>query len=98
MHACIDLDGNGIGDSSKFIDVDNQDVYPLMNPYWHPADINKDLSVDIFDVVLLCASYNTTPSNPHWNCHCDIVEPFGLIDMLDIVLMADSYGEEYQGS
>ena len=90
-----DLDGNGISDTPYTVDENNTDHYPLMNLYWHPADINKDLEINIFDAVLMSSSYYATPSDPHWNCHCDIVEPYGIIDLLDIVLMADSYGEEY---
>ena len=90
-----DSDGDGIGDTPYVINGDNIDHYPLMNPYWNPADINKDLSVDIFDVVIICDAYGSTPSDSNWNCHCDIVEPFGLVDLFDVVLMADSYGEEY---
>ena len=92
-----DLDGDGIGDTPHIVSENNTDHYPLMNAYWHPADINKDLEINIYDAVLMGASYYATPSDPHWNCHCDIVEPFGIIDLFDVVLMADSYGEEYHG-
>lgn len=92
-----DLDGDGIGDTPHTLTPNNTDHYPLMNPYWHPADVNKNLRIDIYDAVLLCASYNTTPSDPNWNCHCDIAEPFGFIDESDVMLIADNYGEEYQG-
>ena len=71
------------------------DSHPLMNRYWDAGDIDHDLDVDIFDIVRCAAAYGSTPSDPDWNCHCDIVGPFGLIDLFDVVLMADSYGEEY---
>ena len=64
---------------------------------WNPADVNSDLEVDIFDAVLFCDAYGSTSTEPNWNPRCDLVEPFGIIDMLDVVVMADSYGEEYQG-
>ncbi|MCK4498751.1 hypothetical protein KAU25_06110, partial [Candidatus Bathyarchaeota archaeon] len=64
---------------------------------WNPADVNLDFEVNIFDAVLFCDAYGSTSTEPNWNPHCDLVEPFGIIDMLDVVLMADSYGEEYHG-
>jgi len=90
-----DLNRDGIGDTPYIIDGNNQDNYPLMNPYWNPTDINHDLEVDIFDVVLACVAYSSTPSDLNWNCHCDIAEPYGVIDIFDIVMICSSYGEEY---
>ena len=86
---------DGIGDTPYVIDGSNQDNYPLMNLYWNPADINHDLNVDIFDVVLACVAYSSTPLDPNWNCHGDIAEPYGVIDIFDIVMICASYGEEY---
>ena len=88
-----DLDGDGIGDTS--LPWKGVDHYPLMNPYWNPADINHDLKVDIFDIVLACGAYGATPSDPNWNAHCDIAEPCGIISIYDIVMIAGSYGEEW---
>jgi len=62
---------------------------------WNPADINHDLKVDIYDVVLACNAYSSTPSDPNWNGHCDIADPYGVIDIFDIVMIRSSYGEEY---
>jgi len=90
-----DVDGDGVGDIPYVIDGNNTDNYPLVNPYWNPADVNHDLKVDIYDVVLACSAYTSTPSDPHWNPHCDIAEPYGVIDIYDIVMICSSYGEEY---
>jgi len=90
-----DSNGDGIGDTPYIIDGSNQDNYPLMNIYWNPTDINHDLTVDIFDVVLACAAYSSTPSDLNWNCHCDIAEPSGVINIFDIVTISTSYGEKY---
>jgi len=88
-----DLDGDGIGDTYlPWGDVDN---YPLMNPYWNLADINHDLKVNIYDAVLVCAAYSSTPSDSHWNPHSDIAEPYEIIDIYDVVTMAWNYGEEW---
>lgn len=90
-----DIDGDGIGETPIVIDMYNTDHFPLMNPYWNPADINHDLEVDIFDAVTICFAYTSTPPDPNWNCHCDIVEPYGVIDIFDVVTMAHSYGAKY---
>ena len=94
-YAGYDSNGDGIGDTPYIIDGGNQDNYPLMNPYWNPADINHDLNVDIFDVVAACVAYSSTPSDLNWNCHSDIAEPYGVIDISDIDMICSSYGEEY---
>ncbi len=62
---------------------------------WNLADVNQDLKVDIYDVILLCAAYTSTPSDPHWNPNCDIAEPYSVIDIHDVATMCMSYGEEY---
>ncbi|MCK4478781.1 right-handed parallel beta-helix repeat-containing protein, partial [Candidatus Bathyarchaeota archaeon] len=89
----IDLDGDGIGDT--YLPWEDVDYYPLMNLYWNPADVNHDLDVDIFDVVLACSAYSSTPLDPNWNPHCDIAEPYGKVDIYDVVMICNSYGEEY---
>jgi len=90
-----DSDGNGIGDTPYIINENNQDNYPLMNLRWNPADVNHDLKVDIYDAVLFCGAYLSTPSDPRWNPLCDIAEPLGVIDIYDVVLMCGHYGEEF---
>ena len=62
---------------------------------WNIADINQDLKVDIFDVVLGTDAYGSTPSDPNWNTRCDLVEPYGEIDIFDLVMICINYGEEY---
>jgi len=64
-------------------------------PYWNPADVNDDLKVDIFDVLLCVNAYQATPSDPHWNHRCDLANPYDIIDIFDIVTIVGSYGEEY---
>jgi len=88
-----DLNGDGIGDTD--LPWEGVDHYPLMNAYWNPGDIDHDLDVDIFDVVKCGIAYGSTPSDPNWNPHCDIAEPYRVISIFDIVMIATSYGEEY---
>jgi len=88
----VDLDGDGVGDTSL---PWHGDRYPLMYFYWNHADVTRDLKVDIFDVVLACAAYGSTPSDPDWNPVCDLAEPYGSIDIYDVMIIAGSYGKQY---
>lgn len=90
-----DLDVDGIGDTPYIIDESNQDNHPLMNLYWNPGDIDHDLDVDIFDAVKCGIAYGSTPSDFNWNPHCDIAEPYGTINIFDLVVIATSYGKEH---
>jgi len=63
--------------------------------WWNMADINQDLKVNIFDVVLCVNSYESTPLDPQWDTFCDIAEPYCIVDIFDIVMVCSSYGEEY---
>lgn len=59
------------------------------------GDIDHDMDVDIFDAVRCGIAYGSTPSSPNWNPNCDIAEPYGVIDIFDLVTIAGNYGEEY---
>ncbi|MCJ7635380.1 hypothetical protein MUP77_23700 [Candidatus Bathyarchaeota archaeon] len=67
----------------------------MMNPYWVLADVNHDLKVAILDVVKICLSYGARPPDPYWNPHVDNAEPYGVIDILDVVACTSHYGEKY---
>jgi parallel beta-helix repeat protein len=88
-----DLDGDGIGDTE--LPWLSLDYYPLMNPYWNPADVNHDLEVDIHDVIRICAAYNSRPGDKNYNPHCDIAETRDIIDIYDVVIACANYGEKY---
>jgi nitrous oxidase accessory protein NosD len=92
-----DLNGDGIGDTPYVVNENFTDYYPLMQPYswWNPCDINGDFTVNIFDIVLLCGHYGSTAADSEWNWLCDIAEPYGKIDIFDLVMIASRYGEEY---
>ena len=62
---------------------------------WNLADINNDLVVDLYDVVLVCRAYKATQSDPKWNIQCDIAEPYGIIDIYDVVIVTVSYELEW---
>ena len=86
-------DWYGIWNTSYIIDAENVDRYPLRNLYWNIADLNHDLKVDIFDLVSMCASY-CLDWQEHM-CHVDVAEPYGIIDIFDVVAVAVNYGKEY---
>jgi len=64
-------------------------------PDWNPADFNDDLRVDIYDAVIICSAYDSTPQHPNWNIRCDIAEPYEIIDLYDVVTLCNEYGEAY---
>jgi len=83
--------------SSAFSSIPHsvQNCNVTINALWNPADVNDDLKVDIFDVMLGVNAYQATPSDPHWNPRCDIATPYDLINIFDIMTIVGSYGEEY---
>ena len=89
-----DADGDGIGDTPYDWCRDN---YPLINPYWNPADVNHDLKVDIYDVVLVCGAYGSKPEDDNWNPHCDIAKPYNTINIYDVVTACANYGKQFEG-
>jgi thermitase len=91
-----DLPGSdGIGDTAYVMDTDNIDNYPLMNPYWLPGDVNHDFKIDIYDVVMITGIYRSEQGDPNWNYSCDIAEPYGIINIYDVVTCTKDYGKEY---
>jgi parallel beta-helix repeat protein len=87
-----DLDGDGVGDTPFVINSNNIDYYPLMNPYWNPADINHDMKVNVRDVFATARAFGSDPSHVNWNCHVDIVVD-GTVNVRDIFLVAKNFGK-----
>jgi hypothetical protein len=67
----------------------------VVGDWWNLADFNYDFKVDIYDLVTTANAYGSTLADPNWNPHCDIAEPYGIINIFDLVMIATSYGEEY---
>ena len=88
----VDTDGDGVGNTN--IPWEGVDNCPLMNLYWIAADVNHDLQVGILDVVKITAAYGATRFSMYWNPHADIAEPYGKIDILDVVVCTRHYGEK----
>jgi parallel beta-helix repeat protein len=94
-----DSNGDGIGDTPYVIDADNQDNYPLVSPYeyWSnpiPADVNRDMRVDIRDIAYVCLRFLTTPASPNWNSICDMNSD-GVVNMSDIAITCGNFGKHY---
>lgn len=87
----VDLANSQGGPISYEIETCNVTIYPR----WNYADIDSNWKVDIFDVVLGANAYLAIPGDYHWDPRCDISEPYGIIDIFDIVMICSSYGEEY---
>ncbi len=62
---------------------------------FHPADFNRDLVIDIFDVVLIAREFGKFENAPDWDPIFDLAEPYGAINIFDVVVVAGSYGQEY---
>jgi hypothetical protein len=78
--AGVDSDGDGIADSPYVIDAQNQDNYPLMNPYIQ-GDCNHDAIVNIIDATLI---------GWHWLQTCPPTPKNADINYDNIVNMADA--------
>jgi len=95
VNTSVDFLYDELMDSSSSIPHFTENCSIIILPCWNVADVNDDLKVDIFDVVLGVNAYQATPSDPHWNPRCDLADPYGVIDILDIMTIVASYGEEY---
>jgi len=94
-----DAQGDGLADTPRGIPADNPDRYPLMSPfsYWkNPVvgDLNRDMRVDIKDLMIPAASYGSYPGDSNWNSFADVNKD-SKVDVRDIALIAARYGQTY---
>jgi parallel beta-helix repeat protein len=91
-----DSNSDGIGDTPYIIDANNQDHYPLVNP-WQPilGDINYDGAVNILDIVAIASIYGCKGEDLRWNPQADLAPPYGKIDLFDLVTCTSHYGQTY---
>lgn len=59
-----------------------------MNP-----DLDGDLDVDIYDVVILAGAYGSVKGGPKWNPRADLIEN-DVIDIYDVVALVGYYGKK----
>lgn len=92
-----DSDNDGIGDTPYAVDSDNQDNYPLMNPWVQKiGDINFDGQVDVKDVYAVARAYGTSLQEPnppgrYYNPDCDLNNDYK-IDIRDLFIVCSHYG------
>jgi hypothetical protein len=56
------------------------------------SDLNKDRTVNILDITIVAASYNTRPGDEKWNATADL-DKNGTINILDVTMVAKDYGK-----
>ena len=98
---------DGIGDTPYvFLGVWGEtnftDTYPLIEPWtpsWEPippfltGDVNYDRKVNIYDITLLASIYRCKEGDLEWNPCADLAQPYGEINIYDLVTCAAHYGE-----
>jgi len=82
-----DNDGDGVGDIPYMINENNQDNYPLMNP-WKVVlgDLNEDGVVNELDLLIWADAMGSYPGHERWNPVAD-VDGDGLVDLYDAILI-----------
>ncbi len=84
---------DGIGDTPYVIDENNQDRYPLMQPYVPLiGDLNTDGIVDILDAVQAASAFGFYPGHPRWNGQADLNHD-NEVDIFDIIILANNFGK-----
>lgn len=100
---------DGIGDTPYVFpdalgETNFTDRYPLIDPWtqlWEPippfltGDVNYDREVDIYDITLLASIYRCKEGDLEWNPFADLAQPYGEIDIFDLVTCAAHYGDTY---
>jgi thermitase len=59
-----------------------------------PGDVNGDFDVDLYDVVSICAAYNSKIGEPKYVSNYDI-NGDGKINLYDVVIACAHYGQKY---
>ena len=59
-----------------------------------PWDVNQDGKVDLFDAVIVCIAYGSTPESPNWDPRAD-VNSDGTVNLFDAAMLCSHYGERY---
>jgi hypothetical protein len=55
------------------------------------GDLNGDLTVDIYDAIILAGSFNSISGKQNWNSDADI-NIDGIVDIYDAIILAGNYG------
>jgi len=84
---------DGIWDHPYTIDADNQDRYPLVEP-WTPilGDVNDDGKVDALDLFDLSKAYGCMLGDDKWDERCDFNNDC-IVDASDLFDLSKNYGK-----
>ncbi len=85
---------DGIGDTPYVVDGDNQDDYPLMNPWTQLSglgDCDGDYEVDYDDFIILAGAYGTSVGEAGYHARADL-DNDGDVDYDDFITLAGAYG------
>lgn len=82
---------DGIGDTPYIISSTNIDYYPLMKPYLF-GDMDGNGRVDMKDIAIVGAAFDTVLGDPRWNPMADINRD-GVVNMRDVALVAKHFGD-----
>lgn len=58
------------------------------------GDVDRDLDVDIYDIVLIVGAYGSEVGKPKYNSNCDL-DGDSDVDIYDVVIAAGNYGEHW---
>lgn len=89
-----DIDRDGVGDTPYLIDGNNQDNYPLMNPWrgqYIPGDLSRDYVIDIVDIAIAAKAFGSYLGHPRWNPIADINGDFK-VNVIDVAAIATKFG------
>jgi hypothetical protein len=79
-------------DWSKRVNVTLFSRTPIQIPVQRgPTDLNADGKVNILDITVVAAAYNTVPGDEKWNAAADL-DKNGQINILDVTMVAKDYG------
>ena len=85
---------DGIWDHPHVVDANNQDKYPLTNP-WTPlkGDIDGDWDVDSDDLHTFSEAYGTRLEEPNYHTRADLDQDGDVVDICDLYTLARNYGK-----
>lgn len=77
-------------------DIPHIDEDGYVRSIWNRADVNSDGKVDILDVSVSAYAFGSRPGQFRWNTNVDL-DMNQLINIIDIVLIARSFGKTSEG-
>jgi len=92
------LDDNGDGLPTYYDELGNRigsdgELAKKTGLNWLRGDVNGDKIVDSFDLILVARAFGSTPSDPNWDPRADLTAEYGLIDILDLIVVTVAFGQ-----